>query len=215
VTIAALVQAVTDGEIPMLVEAYDGSAVGDARSGLTLKLHNERGLRYLLTAPGDLGLARAYVSGDLELVGAHHGDPYQAMRALSSWRFRRPTAKDVTRIWEDVGLRRLIPPPPPPQEAPSRLRRAARGIRHSRNRDAAAIGMHYDVSNRFYEYVLGPSMTYTCAVFPRPDASLEEAQEAKLDLVARKLGLRAGMRLLDVGCGWGSMARHAAKHYGV
>jgi cyclopropane-fatty-acyl-phospholipid synthase len=215
VTIADLVQAVTDGEIPMRVEAFDGSAIGSSASGLTLKLRNERGLRYLMTAPGDLGLARAYVSGDLELVGAHQGDPYPAMRALSSWRFRRPRAKEVARIWQDIGLRRLIPPPPPPQEAASRLRRAVRGVRHSRSRDVAAISMHYDVSNRFYEHVLGTSMTYTCAVFPRPDADLAEAQEAKLDLVARKLDLRPGMRLLDVGCGWGSMARHAAKHYGV
>src|SRR5206468_11447400 len=81
--------------------------------------------------------------------------------------------------------------------------------------DARAIGKHYDVSNDFYEKVLGPSMAYTCAVIPKPDASLEEAQEEKFDLVARKLGLEPGMRLLDVGCGWGGMAMHAAKHYGV
>ncbi|MDQ1732867.1 MAG: cyclopropane-fatty-acyl-phospholipid synthase, partial [Pseudonocardiales bacterium] len=78
-----------------------------------------------------------------------------------------------------------------------------------------AIHHHYDVSNAFYEKVLGPSMAYTCAVFPKPDASLEEAQEEKFDLVARKLGLEPGMRLLDIGCGWGGMVRHAATHYGV
>jgi cyclopropane-fatty-acyl-phospholipid synthase len=89
------------------------------------------------------------------------------------------------------------------------------GARHSHTRDARATAHHYDIANAFYELVLGPSMTYTCAVYPRPDATLEEAQAEKYDLVARKLGLREGMRLLDVGCGWGGMVRHAAREYGV
>jgi cyclopropane-fatty-acyl-phospholipid synthase len=89
------------------------------------------------------------------------------------------------------------------------------GRRHSKQRDAKAISHHYDVSNRFYEWVLGPSMAYTCACYPREDATLEEAQEFKFDLVARKLGLREGMRLLDVGCGWGGMVMHAAREYKV
>ncbi len=89
------------------------------------------------------------------------------------------------------------------------------GRRHSRSRDAAAIAHHYDVSNAFYRLVLGPSMTYSCAVWSAPDIALEHAQVAKYDLVARKLGLRPGMRLLDVGCGWGGMAIHAAERYGV
>ncbi len=214
-TIADLVQAVTEGEIPMRIEAYDGSAVGSTSSGLTLKLHNERGLRYLITAPGDLGLARAYVSGDLELDGSHPGDPYEAMQALAKWSFRRPDVAKVPELLREVGLRRLIPPEPPPQESLPRLRRTLEGLRHSRRRDGDAISKHYDVSNAFYERVLGPSMAYTCAVFTKPDVSLEEAQEEKFDLVARKLALGPGMRLLDVGCGWGGMARHAAKHYGV
>jgi cyclopropane-fatty-acyl-phospholipid synthase len=89
------------------------------------------------------------------------------------------------------------------------------GARHSRARDAEVIHHHYDVSNRFYELVLGPSMTYTCACYPHEEASLEEAQAFKYDLVARKLALRPGMRLLDVGCGWGGMVRHAVRHHGV
>ena len=92
---------------------------------------------------------------------------------------------------------------------------AAAGRLHSKDRDASAISHHYDVSNRFYEWVLGPSMAYTCACYPREDASLEEAQAYKFDLVARKIGLREGMRLLDVGCGWGGMVMHAAREYGV
>jgi cyclopropane-fatty-acyl-phospholipid synthase len=214
-TIADLVRTVTDGEIPMRVEAFDGSTAGSPHSELTLKLHNERGLRYLITAPGDLGLARAYVTGDLELVGAHPGDPYLAMLALAAWKFKLPSITDLPALLREVGLRRLVPPEPPSQEALPRARRIVEGFRHSRRRDGEAISKHYDVSNEFYEHVLGPSMAYTCAVFTKPDVSLEEAQEEKFDLVARKLALGPGMRLLDVGCGWGGMARHAAVHYGV
>jgi cyclopropane-fatty-acyl-phospholipid synthase len=82
-------------------------------------------------------------------------------------------------------------------------------------RDARAISHHYDVSNRFYELLLGPTMAYTCAVYPYDGASLEDAQIEKVDLVCRKLDLKPGQRLLDVGCGWGTMVLHAAQHYGV
>ena len=114
-----------------------------------------------------------------------------------------------------MGWRRLVPPEPPAQEHLPRWRRVAEGLRHSRLRDSEAIHHHYDVSNSFYEKVLGPSMAYTCAVFPTADATLEEAQAEKFDLVCRKLDLKPGQRLLDVGCGWGGMVRHAVKHYGV
>jgi cyclopropane-fatty-acyl-phospholipid synthase len=108
-----------------------------------------------------------------------------------------------------------MPPAPPPQETVPPWRRAVRGLRHSRDRDSDAIQYHYDVSNAFYELVLGPTMTYTCAVYRDPGDTLEQAQAAKYDLVATKLALRPGMRLLDVGCGWGGMVRHAAGEYGV
>jgi len=103
----------------------------------------------------------------------------------------------------------------PPEEHLPRWRRMVEGFLHSPERDAEVIHHHYDVSNRFYEMVLGPSMTYTCALFPTEDATLEEAQYAKYDLVCRKLDLKPGQRLLDVGCGWGGMVRHAVKEYGV
>ncbi len=214
-TIADLVRAVTVGDVPMRVEAFDGSAVGSAATGLTLRLHNERGLRYLLTAPGDLGMARAYVSGDLELSGAPAGDPYIALRELATWQFRRPPLREVPRLLRQARLRGLIPPAPPAQETLPRTRRIVEGLRHSSSRDRAAISKHYDVSNEFYRHVLGPTMAYTCAVFTHPDADLDRAQHDKFDLIARKLALAPGMRLLDLGCGWGGMARHAAQHYGV
>ena len=129
--------------------------------------------------------------------------------------FRRPSPVEALSLVRSLGISHLRPPAPPAQEAPSRLRRTFEGLRHSLGRDAEAIHHHYDVSNTFYEYVLGPSMTYTCAVFPTEDATLEEAQAEKYDLVARKLDLQEGQRLLDIGCGWGGMVRHAAREYGV
>jgi cyclopropane-fatty-acyl-phospholipid synthase len=214
-TIAQLISRLAEEPPPIRIEAFDGSAIGPEDAAITARVVNERGLRYIATAPGDLGMARAYVTGDLELDGVHPGDPYDALRALGKWRFRRPGAVELAGMVRDLGLRRLVPPPPPPQETLPRWRRVAEGLRHSRTRDAEAIHHHYDVGNSFYEKVLGPSMAYTCAVFPKADASLEEAQEEKFDLVCRKLGLGKGMRLLDVGCGWGGMVRHATMHYGV
>ncbi len=214
-TIADMVASLTAEEPPLRFEAYDGSGFGPVDSSVTMRLVNERGLRFLATAPGDLGMARAYVSGDLVLDGVHPGDPYEALRLMGRWRGRRPTTSEIALIVREMGWRRLLPPEPPPQEALPRWRRVAEGLRHSRVRDSEAIHHHYDVSNSFYEKVLGPSMAYTCAVFPTADATLEEAQAEKFDLVCRKLGLAPGMRLLDVGCGWGGMVRHAVKHYGV
>jgi len=211
----ALASLLQDG-MPVHFTAYDGSSAGPADSAISLELLNQRGLAYLLTAPGDLGLARAYVSGDLVVHGSHPGNPYDLMSLLMNHtRFRRPSAAQALAIVRGLGLTNLKPPPPPPQEHLPRWRRMMEGLRHSLTRDAEAIHHHYDVSNAFYERVLGPSMTYTCAVYPEPDATLEQAQAEKYDLVCRKLDLKPGQRLLDLGCGWGAMVRHAAKHYGV
>jgi cyclopropane-fatty-acyl-phospholipid synthase len=117
----------------------------------------------------------------------------------------------LTDIVRSIGIKHLVPIAPPPQEVLPRWRRTVQGLRHSRTRDAEAISHHYDVSNTFYEWVLGPSMTYTCACYPHADATLEEAQANKYRLVFDKLRLKAGDRLLDVGCGWGSMVRYAAR----
>ncbi|WP_242497528.1 SAM-dependent methyltransferase [Nocardioides oleivorans] len=204
------------GGLPVRFTAYDGSSAGPPDAEIGLHLKTERGLAYLMTAPGDLGMARAYVSGDLDLTGVHPADPYDAMVLLKDHtKFRMPTPSEGIAIARGLGLSHLRPPAPPPQEHLPRWRRAVEGLRHSMSRDAEVISHHYDVSNRFYEMVLGPSMAYTCALYETPDATLEEAQFAKFDLVARKLDLKPGQTLLDVGCGWGSMVRHAAREYGV
>jgi cyclopropane-fatty-acyl-phospholipid synthase len=215
-SIAAAIESLTVAGLPVRLSAFDGSSAGPPSAEIGLRLVSERGLSYLLTAPGDLGMSRAYVAGDLVIEGVHPGDPYDALVLLQDrLRFRRPGPGEIVAILRSLGLSHLIPPAPPPQERLPRWRRAVEGLRHSMGRDAAAISHHYDVSNRFYELVLGPSMTYTCAVFLDPEVSLEEAQREKYDLICRKLALRPGQRLLDVGCGWGAMVRHAAREYGV
>jgi cyclopropane-fatty-acyl-phospholipid synthase len=221
--IAPTIASLFPGGLPLRLTAYDGSSAGPADSPYTIELTNPRALSYILTAPGDLGLGRAYVAGDIALHGAHPGNPYEPFSLLKDHTdFGIPRPSQVIELVRGLGLRNLLPPAPPPQEHLPAWRHRVEGLRgltqwsrHSQERDADAIHHHYDVSNTFYEYVLGPSMTYTCAVFPREDATLEEAQENKYDLICRKLDLQPGQRLLDVGCGWGGMVRHAAKHYGV
>jgi cyclopropane-fatty-acyl-phospholipid synthase len=201
------------GELPLKFSAYDGSSAGPADAELGLDLLTPRGTTYLATAPGDLGLARAYVAGDLEMHGVHPGDPYELLRALAqNLDFKLPPPRVLVDIVRSIGIEHLKPIAPPPQEALPRWRRFAEGLRHSKRRDADAIHHHYDVSNTFYEWVLGPSMTYTCACYPNAEATLEEAQENKYRLVFEKLRLQPGDRLLDVGCGWGGMVRYAARH---
>jgi len=203
----------TDGHLPLRFTAYDGSSTGPDDAALGLELLTPRGTTYLATAPGDLGMARAYVAGDLGLHGVHPGDPYRLLKALADeLHFRRPPPRVLANIVRSIGIEHLVPIAPPPQESLPRWRRIAEGLRHSRSRDADAIEHHYDVSNDFYEWVLGPSMTYTCAVYPHPEATLEQAQDNKYRLVFDKLRLRPGDRLLDVGCGWGGMVRYAARH---
>ncbi|HEY3896462.1 MAG TPA: class I SAM-dependent methyltransferase [Pseudonocardiaceae bacterium] len=211
-SLAGIVELLTDGRFPVRFTAYDGSATGPPDSEISVHLATPRGATYVFTAPGDLGMARAYIAGDLHAEGVHPGDAYRAMRVMADQlRFRRPTLAELALITRSLGWDLLRPVPPPPQESRPRWRRTIDGLAHSRHRDSEAVHHHYDVSNEFYELVLGPSMTYTCAVFDHPEASLEQAQERKHELIADKLGLRAGMRLLDIGCGWGGMVRYAAQ----
>ena len=172
---------------------------------VVLEITSPRGVHYIAASPNQLGLARAYVTGDLEI----HGDVYEALNRLYPRPLDHVSVVDRARLVKRFAREALVRPEPPAQE------RALGGRRHSKRRDAEAIHHHYDVSNTFYSMVLGPSMAYTCAVFPNKEASLELAQEEKFDLVCRKLNLQPGMRLLDVGCGWGGMVLHAVKNYGV
>ncbi len=214
--LAGVLDTLTTRPIAFRFSAYDGSETGPPDAKIHLHLNSPRGVAYLATAPGSLGLTRAYISGDLEIFGTHPGDPYDLLVAMADGlEWRKPDARTIASILRSVGLAQLIPPTPPAQEALPDWRRTLEGFRHSRKRDAEAIHHHYDVSNRFYEMMLGDSMTYSCAYFPDEHATLEEAQAAKYDLIARKLGLKPGMRLLDVGCGWGGMIRHAVTNYGV
>ena len=210
-SMAQILDALSADGVPLRFTAFDGSATGPADAAYGLDLKSPRGASYLATAPGDLGMARAYVAGDLDLVGVHPGDPYELLNAMGDLHFRMPPPKTAAAIARSLGVELLKPPPPPPQEALPRWRRVAEGLRHSKVRDAEAIHHHYDVSNTFYEYVLGPSMTYTCACYPHEGATLEEAQENKYRLVFDKLRLKEGDRLLDIGCGWGGMVRYAAR----
>ncbi|MEO8851415.1 MAG: cyclopropane-fatty-acyl-phospholipid synthase family protein [Allobranchiibius sp.] len=203
-------------ELPLRVTAYDGSTGGDPQAPFTMEVLNERGLRYLVTSPGEMGILRAYIVGDVALHGASMGNPYDLLDLfITDFKIKRPQFAKAARIARGLGLDSFRIPPLPEQEQPPQWRRGLEGLRHSRKRDADAIRYHYDVSNEFYELVLGPSMTYTCAVYPTSDATLEQAQANKHDLVCRKLNLQPGQRLLDVGCGWGGMVRHAVEHYGV
>jgi cyclopropane-fatty-acyl-phospholipid synthase len=203
--IAELLAGVLGGDAPVAIRAYDGSVSGPADAPATLVVRSPDALRRLITSPGELGLGRAYVAGDLDVEGdllallSLHGRLDGLHLSVSQW-------SALARLVGTTSWRRL---PPPPEEA--RLR----GRRHTRARDDAAIAYHYDLSNDFYELLLGPSMTYSCGVWSSPEAGLEAAQEAKHELVCRKLGLQTGMRLLDVGCGWGSLVMHAARHHGV
>ncbi|MFE9745245.1 class I SAM-dependent methyltransferase [Saccharothrix saharensis] len=204
--LAEVFQRAVGGGASVRFSAYDGSHAGPADAGVSIEVRTPEALSYLASAPGELGLARAYVTGHLEIIG----DVYGALKQLSEISLREVPWGERLELLATLGRTRLgTKIEVPPQE------RRLRGLRHSKARDREAIAHHYDVSNTFYEWVLGPSMAYTCAVYPTAESTLEQAQFAKHDLVARKLGLKPGMRLLDVGCGWGGMVMHAAREYGV
>jgi cyclopropane-fatty-acyl-phospholipid synthase len=210
--LADVFQRVAGPDAPVEFLAYDGSKAGAEDSPVRITVRSPTAVSYLAQAPGGLGLARAYVSGHLDV----EGDMYAALaRMIHAQRMDLDFPERLKLLRQLGGPKVLLPRVPPPPQEVRVNRRWLSGRRHSKARDASAISHHYDVSNTFYEWVLGPSMAYTCACYPSEDASLEEAQANKFDLVARKLGLRPGMRLLDVGCGWGSMVMHAAREYGV
>ncbi len=193
--------------LPIAIRAYDGSHLGppEDEAPATIIVRSPDALRRIVTAPGELGFGRAYVAGDLDV----EGDIYEALKLGDFIPSIKLSPKQWVAAAKLIGFEGLKPLPPPPEEA------HLRGRRHSKERDAAAIRHHYDLGNEFYEMVLGPTMTYSCAVFEKPGDSLDAAQEQKHELICRKLDLQPGQRLLDVGCGWGGMVMHAARHHGA
>ena len=207
--VAPLLEAFFPAGPPLRFTFWDGSQAGPDVAAGSVRVRTADALRRLVWAPGELGLGRAYVAGELEI----EGDVIAVLGLLEKSARIRPdlrTAPSVVSAIHSVGGLGLPLPPPREEAHPT-------GRLHSPARDAAAISHHYDVGNDFYRLVLGPSMTYSCARFVTEATSLEQAQEAKFELVCRKLGLheRPGVRLLDVGCGWGSLAMHAAEHHGA
>ncbi|MFY9920394.1 MAG: cyclopropane-fatty-acyl-phospholipid synthase family protein [Mycobacterium sp.] len=208
--LAQLIRDVAGVELPIRIRAWDGSEAGPANAPV-LVVRSRRALRRLLWAPGEMGLARAYVTGDLDV----EGDLGDGLRR--AWRVgrARPAARLTPRqrVKAAALAARLGAVGPPPKRPASEARLTGR--LHTRKRDIAAIAHHYDLSNEFYELLLDEHMAYSSAFFTDADQSLHDAQTAKLDMICRKLELQQGQRLLDVGCGWGSLILHAARHYGV
>jgi cyclopropane-fatty-acyl-phospholipid synthase len=215
---APMIDAVFHGALGLQLVFWDGSTLGPADGPGQLVLNSPDALRRIMWSPGELGFARAYIAGDLDVVGPI-GEVLRAFQAsrpaetdddptaseLKTGLVAGPKAVAALRTLGALGK----PLPPPPEEI------VPRGRRHSIRRDKVAVSHHYDVGNEFYSLVLGPSMTYSCARFADAGMSLVDAQAAKHELICRKLGLqeRRGARLLDVGCGWGSMAIHAATEH--
>jgi cyclopropane-fatty-acyl-phospholipid synthase len=192
---------------PFSIEWWDGAVTPSTNGGgPALSVRSPRALGHALRAPGQLGIGRAYVSGEIAV-----SDLDEAIRVLRSWQAPPLDGAARRRLMlaavkaHGVGL---FPPVPEIELKPQ-------GQRHSRDRDARAVRHHYDVSNDFFRLFLDRSMTYSCAIFSRGATTLEEAQECKLELVCQKLALREGEHVLDVGCGWGSFAIHAASRHGV
>jgi cyclopropane-fatty-acyl-phospholipid synthase len=205
VNLAERLARVVGDDLPIAIRCYDGSRIGPPDATNAVVVRSPDALRRIVQSPGELGFARAYVAGDVDI----EGDVFAALALRDRFADSKLRARDVLGLVRAAGggaLRRL---PPPPEEV--RLG----GRLHSKTRDAAAIAHHYDLSNDFYRLLLGPSMTYSCAVWSDDTATLEDAQWAKHELISRKLALTSGMRLLDIGSGWGSMVLHAAGEHGA
>ncbi len=209
--IVAAVEPRISGPLPAAVRFWDGSELGPGELGTatdTVVLRSRKALTYALMRPDQLGIARGWVSGEIDL----EGDMYRVMAAgskLYGFDFTAREKLEALAIATRLGAIRIPPPKPPSVEA------KVGGRLHSLRRDREAIQHHYDVSNDFYRMFLGPTMVYSCAYFASPEDSLEEAQTRKLDVICQKLRLQEGERMLDIGCGWGSLLIHAAANYGV
>jgi cyclopropane-fatty-acyl-phospholipid synthase len=194
---------------PFKVRFWDGGelpATAPEDGVPTFAVRSPKAVAHLLRAPGQLGLGRAYVSGEIQV-----DDLDAVARLLRTWS-PPPIDGPARRRLVLAGVRAAGLQRPPAIPA-AELR--PQGRRHSIGRDSRSVRHHYDLSNDFFALFLDDSMTYSCAIFETPDQSLEDAQAHKREVVCRKLALEPGMRVLDVGCGWGSFAVHAAEHHGA
>ncbi|MBP5909701.1 class I SAM-dependent methyltransferase [Streptomyces sp. LBUM 1478] len=212
--LSALALDVLGGPLPLRLRAWDGSESGPADAPVVV-LRSRRALRRLLWQPGELGLAQAYITGELDVDGdLAHG--LRTMWSAQRERGLRPprlTAADRARALATVVRLGAVGPRPPAPDSQARLR----GGLHSKARDRAAISHHYDLSNDFYRLLLDETMAYSCGYWASDDDGFgpADAQRAKLELIRRKLSLAPGSRLLDIGCGWGSFTLYAAERHGV
>jgi cyclopropane-fatty-acyl-phospholipid synthase len=193
------------------VRFWDGSELPSTNgngngNGPVFTVRSPKAVAHVVRAPGELGLGRAYVAGELEV-----DDLDRVIELVDT--FEEPQIDRATRVRLAIAAVRAVGLTLPPRAPKGELR--LKGRSHSKERDSKAVRHHYDVSNEFFELFLDQSMTYSCAVFSRGAKTLEEAQHAKLDLVCQKLALKEGERVLDVGCGWGAFVIHAAREYGV
>jgi cyclopropane-fatty-acyl-phospholipid synthase len=192
---------------PFGVRFWDGTGVEATEPGApTFTFRSPSAMAHVLRAPGELGIGRAYVCGLIEV-----DDVDGALRVVDTFEPPKIGWRQLARLGGAVVAACGLTRPPARPQAELRLR----GERHTLARDRRAVRHHYDVGNDFFGLFLDRSMTYSCAYWARGAQTLEEAQEAKLELVCTKLGLRDGERVLDVGCGWGSFALHAATRHGA
>lgn len=220
--LAPLLSALVGAELPVRLRCWDGGEWGPAGASAVVVLRRRRALRTLVWQPDELGLGRAYVSGDLDIDGdmyAVFDIPGLVAKLAGHGGLSLSRGEKLRVLVTALRLGAVGPRPPlPPEEVRQSRRRRGRRVKHSPERDAGSVRHHYDVGNDFYRLVLGPSLVYSCAYWAQPAGlgyGLEQAQRDKLELICRKLGLQPGMRVLDVGCGWGSLALHAARYHGV
>ncbi|MBT1165989.1 class I SAM-dependent methyltransferase [Bifidobacterium simiarum] len=213
-TISEMVGMFVSPQAPLRVDAFDGSTFGPESAPLHVKVNNPNAVYQIVEHPNEIGVVRAYILGDFDVEGIDYADPYPVLRSFIDMApyVRKPTPLDVARVAAAVFSHGFRKAPVPEVEGPSKWQRIKSGLLpHTEKADSETVSYHYDQSNDFYADFLGPSMTYTCAVFENESMSLEDAQANKLRLILDKLGLKPGQRLLDIGCGWGSMVITAAR----
>ena len=214
--VSEMAQAVLKEGAPVCIEAFDGSTFGPEDADLQVRVTSPKAIYQLASNLNEIGLARAYILGYFDIEGLDVADPYPQLRklvGLASY-IRKPSPLELARMGAAVLSHGYHKVEVPQSEGPSKFERIKSGLfPHTEKADSETVSFHYDLSNEFYADFIGPSMTYTCAVFDTPDMSLDDAQRNKIDLVLDKLDLKPGDRMLDIGCGWGALVIAASRHW--